>query len=367
MAVVAFRILDGIRQTLDDGIVLDGLEISAAEAAQIMAPVQVETETPLIVARAELVRAMEEEVRAKAAAETEVLDATVGRGGIGSAKSNRPTATEQLAGRAADTAALSKRAAQQKDINDAGLMVRTKRIELDHAEREFAKWKRSSGPVTQEEFMQYGKDSVQPGYDYFIDLYVQPQGKLRNLFLAFRGAQIFDPLFIAGITLTAGYLLIDDLLRFGFEEFTPQFMKGLKIELPKVTSQAKEDFPWDTLPGAEKYDADLRKDLEAREGRAPNPATRVPERQVTWQEDPNERARRIWLWWKVRVHDVQEFRFFNVALRLVALVQPSSCSLERDFSQLKLIVDACGQMLQGSLESRMYERCNNGPNGLPMQ
>ena len=95
MAVVAFRILDGIRQTLDDGIVLDGLEISAAEAARIMAPVQVETETPLIVARAELVRAMEEEVRAKAAAETQVLDATVGRGGIRSAKSNivciRPT------------------------------------------------------------------------------------------------------------------------------------------------------------------------------------------------------------------------------------------------------------------------------------
>ena len=208
-----------------------------------------------------------------------------------------------------------------------------------------------------------GRRGSRSGY-YFIDLYVQPEGKLRNLFLAFRGAQIFDPLFIAGITLTAGYLLIDDLLRFGFEEFTPQFIKGLKIELPKLAIQAKVAFLWDTLLGAEKYDADLRKDLEAREGRAPNPATRVPHRQVSWLEDPNERARRIWLWWKVRVHEVEEYRFFNVAL---ALVQPSSCSLERDFSQLQLIVDACGQMLQGTLESRMYERCNNGPNGLPMQ
>jgi hypothetical protein len=51
------------------------------------------------------------------------------------------------------------------------------------------------------------------------------------------------------------------------------------------------------------------------------------------------------------VHEVQDFRFFNIALRLVALVQLSSCSLERDFSQLKVIVDACGQMLQDTLES----------------
>jgi hypothetical protein len=221
MAVVAFKILDGIRQTLDAGITLDGLDIAAAEAARIIQPVQVASETTLFVARAELVRAMEEEVRAKAAADTQVVDATVGRGGYRPAKSNRPTATEQLAGRAADTAALSRRAAQQKDVNDAELMVRTKRKQVEDAEKVFAEWKRAIGPVTQEEFMQYGKDSVQPGYDYFIDLYVKPEGKLRNLFLAFRGAQIFDPMFIADITVTAGYILIDDLLRFCFEEFTP--------------------------------------------------------------------------------------------------------------------------------------------------
>ncbi len=72
-----------------------------------MEPVQVAAETPLSVARAELVRAMEEEVRAKAAAETEIVDATVGRGGYRPAKSNRPTATEQLTGRGAETAALT--------------------------------------------------------------------------------------------------------------------------------------------------------------------------------------------------------------------------------------------------------------------
>jgi hypothetical protein len=68
----------------------------------------------------------------------------------------------------------------------------------------------------------------------------------------------------------------------------------------------------------------------------------------------------------VRVREVKKYQYFDVALRLVALVQPPSCSLERDFSQLKLIVDACGQMIQPTLESRMYERCNNGPCGLPI-
>jgi hypothetical protein len=60
-------------------------------------------------------------------------------------------------------------------------------------------------------------------------------------------------------------------------------------------TQAKEYFPWDTLPGAEKYDADLTKAVEARAGDALDLATRVPSTPLTWREDPNERARRIWL------------------------------------------------------------------------
>jgi len=371
MAVAAFKILDGLRQTLDDGIILEGLEVAAREAAIIMTPVRIAQELLVTTAREEYTRALEVEVSTKAAVATLVVDtsATIGRGGTRPAKTNRASATAQLSGRAADTAAAVTAAtvALRKDVLEATMMVRSKGKVLEDSEKAFAEWKTKVGPVTQEEFIQYGKDAVQPGYDYFYNLYINPQGKLRNLFLAFRGAQIFDPFILAGISVTASHLLIDDLIRFGFMEFTPKFITGMKLELTKLMNQAKEEFPWDTLPGADKYDSDLRKKLQARESEEPKPATRVPERRLTWKEDPNERARRIWLWWKVRVHEVQDFRFFNVALRLVALVQPSSCSLERDFSQLKVIVDACGQMLQDTLESRMYERCNNGPNGLPMQ
>jgi hypothetical protein len=79
--------------------------------------------------------------------------------------------------------------------------------------------------------------------------------------------------------------------------------------------------------------------LEAREH---DPTLRVPEYKK-WEDDPAERARRIWLWWRIRVYEVQEFQFIPLALRLVALVQPSSCGIERVFSQLKLILDACGE------------------------
>jgi hypothetical protein len=331
-----------------------------------MEPVRIAAVAALNTAREELAVALEVEVTAKAAEEIPVIDGPVGRGGQRPAKTNRATAIEQLAGRAADTAALAGRTALRKGVVEAGKMVRAKKKLVEDEEKSFDEWQRTVGPVTVAEFIKYGQDSVQPGYDYFKNLYINPDGKLRNLFLAFRGALIFDPMFLAEITVTAAHLLINDLLRFGFEEFNPQFISGMKLELKKLMTQAKQDFPWDTLPGAAKYDADVTKAVEARLSDALDPATRVPNTPLTWREDPNERARRIWLWWKVRVYEVQDYRFFNVALRLVALVQPSSCSLERDFSQLKVIVDACGQMLQGTLESRMYERCNNGPNGLPI-
>ena len=163
-------------------------------------------------------------------------------------------------------------------------------------------------------------------------------------------------------------MLADDLLRFGFPELTAEFMRGFKLEMRKMQEQAQKQFAWDELPGAAKYDADLRNELAALDAANADPhdGTREPPSPRTWREDPNERARRMWLWWKIRVYEVEDYQYANIALRLVALAQPSSCSLERDFSQLKLIVETCGHMLQSTLESRMYERCNNGKNGLPM-
>ena len=98
-------------------------------------------------------------------------------------------------------------------------------------------------------------------------------------------------------------------------------------------------YDYGALPGAEQYD-----------GGKPGGA---------WERDMAEKARRNWLRWRDMIHPTCEVPHFALALRLVALVQPSSAFVERCFSQLKLIVDACGHnMLADALVLRMFLRCN---------
>jgi hypothetical protein len=86
------------------------------------------------------------------------------------------------------------------------------------------------------------------------------------------------------------------------------------------------------------------------------------ERYKTWEDDPGEEARRIWIWWS-DVHD--QFASFSTALRLVALVQTSSASVERLFSVLKLLVDAIGNsMLEETLETRLFVKYNMVRHGI---
>ena len=51
--------------------------------------------------------------------------------------------------------------------------------------------------------------------------------------------------------------------------------------------------------------------------------------------------------------------YFSIAARLVALVPISSASVERVFSQVKYIVETCGENgLQETIETRLMERVN---------
>ena len=81
-----------------------------------------------------------------------------------------------------------------------------------------------------------------------------------------------------------------------------------------------------------------------------------------WREDPGKLARRIFEWWKIRIHGVSntDFIFFAIAIRLAILLQVSSCDVERGFSQWVAILNACGkQMKKPVIESRMFLRVNN--------
>ena len=76
-----------------------------------------------------------------------------------------------------------------------------------------------------------------------------------------------------------------------------------------------------------------------------------------WLQDPGEKARRIWHYWKPIVSvktSKDDYPYFRKALW-----QVSSCAVERVFSQLLEIRRKCKDwMHEDILEVRMMERCN---------
>ena len=62
----------------------------------------------------------------------------------------------------------------------------------------------------------------------------------------------------------------------------------------------------------------------------------------------------MWEWWKT-----PRLNFMSTAARLVVLVQTSSASVERVFSQVKFIVESIGvNALEDTIETRLMQRIN---------
>ena len=226
--------------------------------------------------------------------------------------------------------------------------------------------------------MEYGKAVVEPGFEYYNGLYNDPSGEMYQIKEAFRAATVFNALVLAELSLPTAELLVDDLKYFGFKEFTDPFLQNLKMEVPLLLQQARKPFDWSALPGAAEYDLRLNRNLERKaksvaavsaasasslpaEALAPEEPERSTLNEVaSWRDDPSEKARRIWEWWVVRVKGpAAPFKYWPTALRLVALVQPSSAAVERLFSQLKLILGQIGySALEESIEGRLFTRFN---------
>jgi hypothetical protein len=115
--------------------------------------------------------------------------------------------------------------------------------------------------------------------------------------------------------------------------------------------RTREEF-WNGVEGATKYDTDLARK-----------AVDNPDKYggCTWKDDPIEKARRVWEWWRANHSNPRIFHFAEAAC-LVALVQISSATVERIFSQVKLICETTGDSpLEETLEVRLFERCNVYP------
>jgi hypothetical protein len=269
-------------------------------------------------------------------------------------------------------------------------------------QKEEREWKDETGPVLKEEFLKFGNDAVKPGYDYYLALYNTIGGELYEVKRAYHAGSVFDPLKLKSMSVDTIELLIDDLVCFGFPKFTDEFLKGMKKELPLVIEHAHKPFDFGSVPGAAEYDASLARRLKLKETAAAkggggggggsslaaasvsssssaevpavpvaaddddvvDAAIRTAARVVDadkWENDPAEKARRIWEWWVTRANDTTKFfNFWPTALRLVVLVQPSSAFVERVFSQIKLIIEQIGvSCLEETVEARTMVRCNN--------
>jgi subtilisin family serine protease len=231
--------------------------------------------------------------------------------------------------------------------------------------------------VSKAEFLAMGLAGVQVGYDYYTGKYNTLGGELYALKRAYQGAGVFNPKKLRELPVASLEILIDLLANFGFPEFTEEFLAGMKAELPEVIRNAKQPFDYSEMEGVAEYDAAL---VQARRKRtaaaAPVAAADAPAAPAaaaapvrvptfnTWEDDPMETARRIWEWWRVRVWKVSVFKYWPLALRLVALVQTSSARIERVFSQLKLILEAISySALEKTVEARLFTLVNEGQYG----
>jgi hypothetical protein len=266
------------------------------------------------------------------------------------------------------------------------------------------KWRENAGPLTAQQFEDFGRAAVQPGYDYYKKIFCTSGGDMNHLKNAVRAATILDPFKLMYMSLLSAQLLVDDLKYFDFPEFTPAFLVLLKEELPLLLEHAQKDFDWSKVPGAAEYDAALKRSQSVKAARATRAAAEraraaaqetstassssslsassslsppvveeplfgeilgdLPERTieepVSWLGDPAEKNRRIWEWWVTRVRgEASAFKHWPTALRLIALVQPSSADVERLFSQLKLIIQQIGESgLEEGIETRVMVRVN---------
>ena len=225
----------------------------------------------------------------------------------------------------------------RRDLLDAEREHTTAVLVLQEATRVKDKNITELGPTTVEHFSSMAFECVQGAFDYFDHLYLKPHGDMYRLNIAFRGARVFNPIFVKELDVNANSLSIDDLAYFGIQKFTGQFLEGMKSELSLLLDHSRRPFDWSAVPGAADFDsAVLRADAGA-------------DVAVAWTQNPGEKARRIWEWWRARLVKNDVFTFFKLAIRLVVLVQASSAAVERANSRLKRIFDVLGENASADL------------------
>ncbi len=204
--------------------------------------------------------------------------------------------------------------------------------------------------TTYDDFFEVGIRAMKPIFDDVRRNFLSPDGDYYDLFGAYIAASVFDVTVVGAMNQDQIVDRINDLRKFGFDEFRD--VHGIRDymieEIPAyfalVNATPEECF--ERVDGAEEYDKNRR---EKQESEDPDIAAEYAG--LTWRDDRIEKARRVWEWWKTYHH---KLTYFSTAVRLVVLVQTSSASVERVFSQVKFIVEAIGECaLESTLETRL--------------
>jgi hypothetical protein len=188
------------------------------------------------------------------------------------------------------------------------------------------------------DWIHYGKENAGHAFNYFNRQFLQIDGAYYNTMQCFQAASLFNPLKMKDKSIAEMEALVDALKEFGINRLQREdFREGVKKELPQYLAIIHSGINWNTIDEeAMVYDQ------------------KVDRTEDTWKSDESEVARRVWMFWiNKRIH----FNYMTVAVALTVLVQTSSAAVERVFSQLKLIIDACGQnTLADILELRLFRR-----------
>jgi hypothetical protein len=212
---------------------------------------------------------------------------------------------------------------------------------------------RSINLTTVEEFVQHGKDSVDGIFLDFKHLFVAKNGDYHNIAVAYTSAEVLNPISAATMSVVE---ITDAMKDLGSHLGIDEFCEGhgiiddmiLEIGTYKKIATSVNDAFWNILDGSSMYDEKLVSRI-AKVKIADN---------ITWKDDPLQTARHAWEFWRVHRKNVAIFHIANAAC-LIALVQISSASVERTFSQMKQIQDSCGDsMLEETCFGRVCERCN---------
>ena len=281
--------------------------------------------------------------------------------------------------------------AKKKEIDE-------KKKELEEHEDELLELDGTfDGLISEDDFVDYCKDIAKVAFEKYEKMFADES--IRKAQRAFIACKIFDILWLQdGHAVDVIKRHIDELKNFGFKEFCdPVFINGMKAEINELQELANNmQFDFETEPdpselytdrkltrkrrakkrhtleminnlymenegqGADNVIPDVREQMQHIENEADEMAD-GDFRNMSWKNDAGERGRRVYEWWRVLMNEKKTaIPHFQKAIRLIVLMQPSSASCERVFSQLTFIRRIVGDRILGEmLELRALIRCNN--------